>query len=212
MGGAAEANTNEVPDLGNNEPMTSRVELDDKLLAAIERLGRAVRTARQGIATRHQLSLLQMQVIEHLSGRPALRVGALARALDVTQPTMSEAISALEAKGILQRRPDPSDRRASVLELTKDGGDLATRVGADLSPILGERRASTMDQQAVALEVVLLEIKRLQDNGVITFNRSCLSCLHYQEASGEEPARCLFLGRPLLQQDLRVDCDDHQAP
>ncbi len=189
--------------------MTTRRELDRKFIAAIERLSRALRVARQHVATSHGLSLLQVQIVELLvDGRPR-RVGELASELDVTQPTVSDSILALESKQLLTRTPDPTDRRASVLSLTESGTSLAEQLAHELSPLLDEDRATSDDDQATALAVTLEEIRRLQANGTITVNRSCLTCRHYQPPATSETAYCLLLRQRLAPRDLRVDCHDH---
>ena len=191
--------------------MTTRTELDRKLIAAVERLGRALRFARQQIATAHQLSVLQVQLVEQLQSKPSQRIGALADELDVTRPTVSDAIASLEAKGIVSRRNDPSDRRVAVVELTDTGTVVAAEVADALAPVLETNRNIDADDEATALKVLLEEIRRLQHNGVITINRSCLTCQHFQPASESTEARCLLLKTDLLPQDLRVDCDEHVA-
>ena len=98
--------------------MTTRVELDRKVLAAAERLGRALRVARQHLATAHNLSLLQLQLIEQLADRRPRRVGELAAELDITQPTASDAIATLQDKGLAARQRDTDDGRASNRRLS----------------------------------------------------------------------------------------------
>ena len=74
--------------------MSHSADLDRKVLAAVERLGRALRAARQDVATRHEVSLLGLSVIETLAdGRPR-RVGDLAAELDVSQPRCSPQVPA----------------------------------------------------------------------------------------------------------------------
>ncbi len=46
---------------------------------------------------------------------------ALAALLGVDQTTMVAIIDSLEAKAIVTRRPDPSDRRRNAIEVTPDG-------------------------------------------------------------------------------------------
>lgn len=189
--------------------MTTRRELDRKFIAAIERLGRALRVARQQVATEHELSLLQVQIVELLvDGRPR-RVGELASELDVTQPTISDSLLALEGKQLLTRTSDPSDGRASVLSLTEPGRSLARQLEHELSPLLDDDRTTSDDDQATALAVTLEEIRRLQANGTITVNRSCLTCQHYQPPTPSETGSCLLLHQPLTPRDLRVNCNDH---
>ena len=54
------------------------------------------------------------------SGGP-LRLVDLAALLGVTAPTASRAVDALEAHGLVERQPDPDDRRAQRIALTADG-------------------------------------------------------------------------------------------
>ncbi len=190
--------------------MTTRLELDHKFIAAIERLGRALRAARQAVATEFRISLLQLQIIEHLDTLGSRRVGLLADELDVTPPTISDAISVLHDKGIVERSPDPEDGRAIFAHLTTTGKQLAARARAALAPRLHDDRIDSDHDQATALKVVLNEIRRLQLAGVITINRSCISCSHYQRPVGSHPGRCLLLRTDLDNADLRVDCADHR--
>ena len=189
--------------------MTTRSELDRKFIAAVERLGRALRVARQDIATELQISLLQLQIIEHLDTLGPRRVGLLATELDLTQPTISDAISVLVEKELVERTRDPDDGRANLAALTKTGKNLATRASAALAPVLEDDRIDSNEDQAAALHVVLNEIHRLQRVGVISINRSCLSCNHYESPSADTAARCLLLHTELSPADLRVDCSDH---
>ncbi len=190
--------------------MTTRSELDRKLIAAIERLGRALRVARQAVATEFHISLLQLQILEHLEALGPRRVGLLANELDVTAPTVSDALTALHDKGFVERRPDPDDGRATQVALTTAGKQLAARASASLAPRLHDERVGSDDDHATALKVVLDEIHRLQLAGVITINRSCLSCAHYQPPVDGTPGRCLLLRTELALADLRVDCGEHQ--
>ena len=45
----------------------------------------------------------------------------VARTLRIDRTTMVALLDALEHKGIVSRRPDPSDRRKNVVELTEQG-------------------------------------------------------------------------------------------
>lgn len=188
--------------------MSHGVDLDRKVLAAVERLGRALRAARQALATRHELSLLGLSVIETLSdGRPR-RVGDLAAELDVSQPTVSDAVTALDRRGLIRRDRDPHDLRSTLVVPTETGTRLAADVAAELAPLLGARSGTHTDR-ATTLRVLLGEIARLQAAGVITVNRSCLTCRHFQPAGPRSRARCLLLAAALPDHDLRVDCPEH---
>lgn len=191
--------------------VTTRRQLDRKLLAAVERLARGIRVARQEIATDHNLSLLQLQVLEELHAGGGRRIGEIAAELYVTQPTVSDAIATLEKKGIIERSPDPADGRAVVVTTTPRGAHLAKAVAKELAPLMDDRRSTSDREQASALHVILEEIRRLQDNGMISVNRSCLSCHHHRPPMDGSAGHCLLLDQELFDRDLRVSCPDHQS-
>jgi DNA-binding MarR family transcriptional regulator len=195
--------------LGDNGLMNADAELDRKVLAAVERLGRALRAARQHVATCHELSLLGVSVIETLADGRARRVGDLAAELDVSQPTVSDAVTTLDKRRLIARDRDPKDLRSSLVTLTNDGHSVATDIATELRPVLAAE-AGTSDERATTLRVLLGEIARLQAAGIITVNRSCLACRHYQPPATRTPARCLLLDTALHDQDLRVDCPEHE--
>lgn len=195
-------------------------DVDTRLLMAVERLGRALRSAQQSLATETGVSVLGLQIAGILDSHPGCRVGELAAALGVRQPTVSDALNALESKGMLQREPSAHDARVVRLRLTGRGEDLAHRCerimqrsggSADGSVVgaPGEDRNRHPTRQGIALEVLLEEILRLQQAGLIEVNRSCPSCSHFEHGSSGSNHRCELLGVELRAYELQVDCPDH---
>jgi DNA-binding MarR family transcriptional regulator len=64
---------------------------------------------------RERLPLSELEVMRLLVRRPGLRVGDVASELGLHGPNASTAIRALLARGLIERRPDPDDGRASLL-------------------------------------------------------------------------------------------------
>ena len=50
-----------------------------------------------------------------------LRLNDLAQRMGTSAPTASRAVDALDELGLVERHPDPTDRRAITIELTDDG-------------------------------------------------------------------------------------------
>jgi DNA-binding MarR family transcriptional regulator len=58
------------------------------------------------------------------------RLGALAHAFGLDPSTITRQVQALEETGLAARRTDPSDRRASILDLSDEGRDVLERTRA----------------------------------------------------------------------------------
>ena len=95
-------------------------ELDD-IAAALHtwtaRLNRRLRAEAQ----QSEYTSSQVNVIRRLMEAGPATPSELARAEGVRQQSMSATVAALEAMGIVARRPDPDDRRAARVFMTPDG-------------------------------------------------------------------------------------------
>src|SRR3954453_15498670 len=71
----------------------------------------------------HELPLAFFESLLFISRAPrgSMRVGALARALRVTVGGTSKLVDRIERPGLIARKPDPDDRRASRVALTTAG-------------------------------------------------------------------------------------------
>ncbi len=70
---------------------------------------------------RSALSGASRAVLLHLSLSGPLTVGEAARHLDRAQSVVSDIVSQLEAKGLLERQTDARDRRRTLVWLTPEG-------------------------------------------------------------------------------------------
>ena len=186
-------------------------DLDARLLDAIERLAQGRRAFVQDIATRRELSPLQVDLLLTLAEQrrtPPL-AGQLARHLDVAASTVADAAAALRRKGLLTERPDPADGRRRLLSLTARGTELAGEVLAERSAALEALAALAAAYKAAALDVLLTLVAQLHERGVIALDRSCKTCrFRGGRADGDW---CALLDQPLRPADLRVDCPEHEA-
>lgn len=66
----------------------------------------------------------QFRMLRVLHHNPELRVGEVALALGIKTSSASLALDRLEAKGLLERRADPRDRRVTRLLLTERGSQV----------------------------------------------------------------------------------------
>lgn len=94
----------------------------------------------------HRFSLSQGAVLGRLDREGTRSIGDLAVAERVRPQSMAQTVSDLEADGLIARRPDPTDGRRTLVELTAKGRDtleadrrqregwLARAIAEDLSP------------------------------------------------------------------------------
>jgi DNA-binding MarR family transcriptional regulator len=187
-------------------------DVDAKLAAALERVGQALRVQMWDTAKQHGLTPTQLQVLLRLATDPPARrrIGVLAGELDVTHPTVSDAVAVLRRKGLVDR--DPSSRRAA-LSLSPRGQALAAELGDwDLRTRRGLAELPAADKDA-ALRLLLDLIAGLQRSGAITVARMCVTCRFFRRDAHPDPARphhCALVDAPLGSGELRIDCAEHE--
>ncbi|EWC59763.1 transcriptional regulator, MarR family [Actinokineospora spheciospongiae] len=189
-------------------------DLDRRLADAVERLGHGLRALSQRSARGLGLSPLQQQAVLALSRQPTVRreVSALAAEFDVTTPTMSDAVSALERKGFVARSPGPDGRRR-LLTLTEGGQEVARRLEPWDEPLLGALAKVSAADRATTLHSLLQVIADLRRQGVVSVARTCTTCRFFGPDAHPDPVaphHCHLLRVPLPLADLRTDCPEHQ--
>jgi DNA-binding MarR family transcriptional regulator len=83
-------------------------------------LGRLLRRLR----AEHRVPLTQAAVLGRLDRDGTQSIGDLAAAEQVRPQSMSQTLAELEADGLIRRRPDASDGRRILVELTDDGREV----------------------------------------------------------------------------------------
>src|SRR5262245_21388213 len=83
------------------------------------------RNDRRGeVAARLGMSFLRVKAITHLSDAP-MTMRELAALLAVDAPYTTVVVDDLESRGLVERRPDPADRRRKIVAVTPSGRRLA---------------------------------------------------------------------------------------
>lgn len=80
---------------------------------------------------RNELTNASRAVLTHLAGSGPITIGEAARHLDRAQSVVSDIVTQLEGHGLLEREPDPGDRRRTLVWLT-DAGRTRLRDDADV--------------------------------------------------------------------------------
>ncbi|HEX2103472.1 MAG TPA: MarR family winged helix-turn-helix transcriptional regulator [Solirubrobacteraceae bacterium] len=182
-------------------------------MAALERVGQALRVQMWDMAKQHGVSPTQLQVLLRLAGDPPARrrIGVLAAELDVTHPTLSDAVAVLRRKGLVHR---DSGSRKAALSLSPRGQALAAEL-TDWDHRTRHQLADlpTADKRAT-LRLLLDLIAGLHSRGAITVARMCVTCRFFRRDAHPDPARphhCALVDAPLGTGELRIDCAEHES-
>jgi DNA-binding MarR family transcriptional regulator len=140
-------------------PPSSRVQwLSDLIrleIALWERIDARLR-AEQGLS----LAFFECLFFISCASSGSLRVGDLAHALRVTVGGTSKLVDRVEGAGLIQREPDPDDRRASRVALTDEGNRVLAAATAtyeaELAAVLDSALSRNEQRQMHALVTRLL--------------------------------------------------------
>jgi len=94
--------------------------LEANVIEFLQAMGLLVRRVRAAAAS-HELSMTESTVMARLAQDGPATTADLARAESMKPQSMGSAISALEERGLVRRKPHPTDNRQVNIELTDKG-------------------------------------------------------------------------------------------
>jgi DNA-binding MarR family transcriptional regulator len=106
----------------DNSATTPVVEVADTFVDLMRSFGRA--KARFMAEAAHDVEWSAQMLLRHLANEGPMRASALAESLHSDPSTVSRQVAALVRDGLVERRADPEDGRASILVLTGKADDI----------------------------------------------------------------------------------------
>jgi DNA-binding MarR family transcriptional regulator len=95
-------------------------------------LGRALTAGEQPILGQHGLTMWAYVVLVALADQPIRTQAALADAIGADKTRIISVLDGLQDRGLIDRSPDPQDRRGHVLSLTAAGRRLCRAAQASI--------------------------------------------------------------------------------
>lgn len=153
------------------------IDYDDagKILSEMVQISRTFRLAGQR-SGEQSFSGTRFGFLQHLRTCDA-RLGELAHRLLISAPVASRAVDSLEAEGMVERRPDPLDARASLISITDQGRSR-----------LAESESSAVQRFAESLDGWSHEESRNAINLLKTLNMHLSALTLPQESTEASPA------------------------
>ncbi len=180
----------------------------DDILILLERIGRVLQNDghSQGLKPTQWEALRYFARANRFSRSPS----ALTAYLGMTKGTVSQTVSALEKKGLIEKATPEADRRQVQIELTAKGQKLLNRdplgaMASSLSRLPASQRQELKDDLGDFLRAVL----RQRDGRPFG---ACKTCRHFRKhAVGGAPHKCGLLDEPLSATDSEMICVEHEA-
>ncbi len=98
----------------------ARKPLESSVIDFTQALGQLVRRVRRAAAS-HDLSLTELSVMARLDRHGPATTADLARSENMKPQSMGTTLAALEAAGMVERKPHPTDGRQMNIQLTAKG-------------------------------------------------------------------------------------------
>ena len=111
------------------------------------------------------LSLSRTKILSELRQNGPLNQSSLATIFDLAPRTMTELVDTLERDGLVERRPDPADRRARHVHLTPAGNRAQEQASAIRTRLIDSVLGSLTEEHraglAVALQLIEVELDKI---------------------------------------------------
>ena len=129
------------------------------LLFVLHDVARLTRTKFDQRARSWGMTRAQCIILKWLNHQPGLSQTELASLIEVEPITVARLIDRLEANGLVQRRPDPSDRRMHRLHLMPAADPILKEIEHYRSESIGHFKAGIPESEWQTALKVLLRIK-----------------------------------------------------
>lgn len=97
--------------------------VDDYLPALLAQASQLISSEFHQVVRKQGLSVSEWRVMASLAGGVPVSIGRLAQITITKQPTVTRLLDRMEARGQVQRLPHDSDRRITLVRITREGAE-----------------------------------------------------------------------------------------
>lgn len=193
------------------DPNHQQTSTSSKIVVGLERISEAFKALLWEHAKAIGLSPIQIQVLIFVRYHAAEQctVSALSREFNVTKPTISDAVKALEKKELISKNFATSDSRSYQIALSEAGSKTVLETEQFANPIQQHIDGLSMADQNQLYAALLKVVSGLNRSGVLTVQRTCSNCKYY--SSSYDGHYCNLLNQPLLNSEIRLDCPEFES-
>ena len=103
---------------------------DETLSEAFWSVARQLRETSQETLAPWDITPSHLRALRVLKRHGPMRLSGLSDHLHIAARSATEVVDGLEARGLVERRPDPDDRRATLVEVTEHGAGVLDAIRA----------------------------------------------------------------------------------
>lgn len=186
--------------------------LSKRVTAGLLRMGTALRSHAWEGAAMAGLTPTQGEILTLLLARGVpMRLGEIAEDAALTSATVSEAVSTLESKDLVEKRRDVNDGRALALRLTARGKTAAKKASQWPNFLTTASETLNEKERAQFYRTLLKLVFTMQERGDMPSQRMCLTCTHFEvNARGKGSYSCNHFNATYDDSRLPIDCNAHE--
>ena len=187
--------------------------IDVKIALSLEKLMQVQRILLWEVAKKENLSPIQIQILIFINSHKddLCKISILANEFDLTKATVSDAVSNLENKGLINKTRLENDKRSYVLQLSAAAKKLIKKINNWQSDLISQIGKFPTKEKEIALGFFTQLIKHLFDNKIISIARMCLTCENIIIGSSTEPHVCKLTGRNFYNDSIEIDCANYTS-
>ena len=191
-------------------PEQQEKELSSKIVAGLERVSEVFKVLLWEKAKLVGLSPIQIQLLIFIAfhKQDLCKVSHLAKEFNVTKPTISDAIKVLNQKGLIVKDFSSSDSRSYSILLSDLGRDVVSKTDDFSRPLQKEINSFSTSELESLFGTISELIYKLNRNGILSVQRTCYGCKFYDKNKLGD--YCNLMQKPLLKQEIRLDCPEYE--
>jgi len=192
------------------DPEQQQKDISSKIVAGLERVSEVFKILLWEKAKLVGLSPIQIQILLFIAyhKQDLCNVSHLAKEFNITKPTISDAIKALDKKGLIEKDFSTSDNRSYIILLSDLGNEMVAKTNDFSNPLkkqLGSFDQSELESLFGSLSELIYKLNR---NGILNVQRTCFGCTFYEK--NEVNDHCNLLQKDLLNHEIRLDCPEYE--
>lgn len=192
-------------------PKHQESNLQSKIVVGLQRISEAFKVLLWEKAKEFGLSPIQIQILIFVGYHKEefCNVSYLAKEFNVTKPTVSDAVKALDKKGLIVKDFSNPDSRSYSIHLSTEGSSILRKTEDFSLPIKHQISSLKGTQLENLFSSLTSLISKLHTAGVLTVQRNCFSCKYYTKHQTQD--HCNLLQQDLSPQDIRLDCAEFES-